>query len=285
MQSRRSVLEVLGQSASAFDARLRETIERRDEALFADRAAERKLSELRSFKGDLEAEVEILETNEVAAGAFRSLCGNEACQFFRRPEESYGRRLLYLKDQLKDFETSFSMLIHEAEGLKANLADHEAAVARATEEKRRTAESIDQRLVAAVDETTAELARVNLRLDRLERVEREKERLNELINRGLRAEEEVNQLRPTRGPAIDQAKIVEARTILGSSMQEWLRTLRTQNVSLDIVVDEEFRLRFGEERFSESSSHSGSTRTRIVLAYHAALLETSLKMGAAIPCS
>jgi hypothetical protein len=96
LRTHSSVLEVLAQSSSSLDERLGEATRHRDAAKFKLNAAERRLADLRRLGQELKAEVQILEMNEIAADAFRTLCGNESCQFFRRPEESYGRRLLYL---------------------------------------------------------------------------------------------------------------------------------------------------------------------------------------------
>ncbi len=280
LQARSSVLEILAQSESSIDTRLREAIEKRGAATFAVNAAERRLAELRRLGQELEAEVDILETNEMAAGAFRTLCGNEACQFFRRPEESYGRRLLYLKDQLKDFHSSFSTLEQDLDRLRMSLEEHEGTVQAALGEKqRRIAETPEGSLVAAVDAITKGLSEVNLLLLQLERVSKEEDRLGELINRGLRAEEVVTDLRPTRGGTADQTRLSDARAEMTRAFREWLATLRTQNVPASITFDEDLRLHLGDERFSEGSSYSGSTRTRIVLAYHAALVETSLRIN------
>jgi hypothetical protein len=101
LRSHSSVLESLAQSSSALDLRLAELAQQRDGARHAIGGAERRLADIRRSGQEIEASIEVLEMNEVAADAFRILCGNESCQFFRRPEESYGRQLLYLKDQRK----------------------------------------------------------------------------------------------------------------------------------------------------------------------------------------
>jgi hypothetical protein len=62
-------------------------------------------------------------------------------------------------------------------------------------------------------------------------------------------------------------------------MDEWLDTLNTSNLTQGVTVDEDFELIIRGETFSRDSSISGSTRTRVVLAFHAALLETALDRG------
>ena len=61
-------------------------------------------------------------------------------------------------------------------------------------------------------------------------------------------------------------------------MQQWLVTLGTQNTK-SAHFDEDFVLYVDGAKFSTTTHQSGSTRTRIVLAFHAALLEVSLARG------
>jgi hypothetical protein len=66
--------------------------------------------------------------------------------------------------------------------------------------------------------------------------------------------------------------------MLGDAMQQWLITLGTQNTRT-AHFDEDFVLYVDGARFATTTHQSGSTRTRIVLAFHAALLEVSLARG------
>lgn len=59
-------------------------------------------------------------------------------------------------------------------------------------------------------------------------------------------------------------------------MARWVKVLKTPNVRGEIVMDENLRVFVNGGRFTETSYQSGSTRTRLVLAHHAAVLETSL---------
>jgi hypothetical protein len=61
-------------------------------------------------------------------------------------------------------------------------------------------------------------------------------------------------------------------------MQQWLATLGTQNMRT-AHFGEDFTLFVDDAKFSTTTHQSGSTRTRIVLAFHAALLEVSLARG------
>lgn len=284
LRSHTSVLETLAKNSSSFDEGIRNATRKRDEAKFSKESAERRLAELRSLGQELQTEVRILEMNEVAAGAFRTLCGNESCQFFRNPEESYGRRLLYLKDQLKDFESSISAINEEMRVFASNLAEAEREVLHALEEKKLSlGNTPGGQIVPMIDALTRDLSAVNLRIERAQVLAARQERIEALIDISLRAEEDVNRLRPTRGTGSDEARLADVRRELTRCFPEWLATLRTQNLPQNISFDDDLRLYLGTERFTENSSFRGSTRTRIVLAYHAAMVEASLTLNGCHP--
>ena len=70
----------------------------------------------------------------------------------------------------------------------------------------------------------------------------------------------------------------DARQMLSDAIQEWLITLGTQNTK-SAYFDDDFTLFVDGAKFATTTHQSGSTRTRIVLAFHAALLEVSLARG------
>lgn len=276
-------IESATQGDSALDAHLRDTRARRD-ALRSELAGlSRRRAQIADVQEDVVAETQALEQNEVAASAFRVLCGNVDCKFFKQPDESYGRRLLYLKDQLKDFGASASTMAQEEGRAGLDLAAAEARLAELTLVKRKATNSpFAVETIAAIEFLTRELSDVSVSLDRLERVAIERRQLDALINSELRASERVSELKPTGGRR-DNSRVLDARAHLARSFNEWVAALRTPNVPIDAVVDEELRVIVGGERFDTKISHSGSTRTRLVLAFHAALLETSIAMGGQHP--
>jgi hypothetical protein len=284
LQRALSFLESVSQVESAQDVRVRKAIERRDEIAFRLKNAKRRKAQLTQVQAEVGAELSAVEQNEVAAEAFRRLCGNEDCKFFRNPDESYGRRVLYLRDQLKDFEFSTGETERELAVLDQQLEAEEAAIRQTMEEKRLSLERTDAgAAVDGVQTMSRELADLRVRIDRMERTSRAAQQLDVLINKEGRAAEDVAGLRPARGARKDNTRLLDARQHLAAAFSGWLLALRTPNVSVDILFDEELRLIVDGERFSSRSSHSGSTRTRLVLAYHASLLETSMAMGGAHP--
>lgn len=55
---------------------------------------------------ELDGESEILGANVQATDVLRQFCGRTDCSLFVNSAQSYGRSLLYLKDQMKDLRAS-----------------------------------------------------------------------------------------------------------------------------------------------------------------------------------
>ncbi|MGE0327930.1 MAG: AAA family ATPase, partial [Polyangiaceae bacterium] len=243
-----SVLESIATSKTSLDDTVVDAVARRDAARFDVENAKRRCQAVGQARADVEAEVRALEQNEVAAEVFRTLCSSQNCRFFRQPEESYGRRLLFLKDQLKDFESAESSIQQEVSRLADTLKVAESEVARAIAQKRR---SIGEGHGDVVDEVTAladDLSTVRMRLGRVAQLEQERERFEALLNQQVQAGERVDELKPARGQG-GAGRLLDARVALAESFNEWLVTLQTPNVQADATFDEELRLILGGERF------------------------------------
>jgi hypothetical protein len=272
-----SALESVSRMDSEFDARVRDASASRDIVHVEVDALLRRVAQVVRVQREVGVELGALEENEVAATAFRHFCGNENCQFFRRPEESYGRRVLYLKDQLKDFESGASQLERELSLQTDRLAESNSNLKTALETK--VASLSQTQGSAAVDDVrglSRELAEVERRIALVARAMNERSALDTLVASEATAADVAEELKPSRAPKRDNSRLLDARSILAQKFGEWLLTLRTPNVSSEALLDDELRLFMGGERLYQQSSHSGSTRTRIVLAFHAAVLETSL---------
>jgi DNA repair exonuclease SbcCD ATPase subunit len=244
----------------------------------------RRRAQLSEVRTEVGAEIGALEQNEIAAGAFRSFCGNAACQLLRKPEESYGRRVLYLKDQLKDFELNTSAVEREIDILEEQVVAAEGELAAMSNERRERVASSGA--AAALDQLrrlSREVTSLQTRIDAIARVEAMRSELEQLLVREQRASEMVADLKPARGPRKEVGRILDARAKLAENFKNWIAILRTPNVSSDVSLDDELRLLLGTEIFGSGSSQSGSTRTRIVLAFHAAVLETSIEINGAHP--
>jgi hypothetical protein len=284
LRARSSVLEVIAAQSSASDEKLNQLRRERDKATFAFNSAVQRLEDLSSYGKTLETQVAIVETNEVAADTFRILCGNTACGFFRSPEESYGRRVLYIKDQIKDFESSMSLLQKDRDRLQGTVVESEELLRRELQQRQTQAESAaGDQIVSDVDRLTREFARLSSQLLQTERYEMENAELKKLIDLTIISEDAANNLRPVRGKSRDDSAAWDAANELGALFNSWLTTLSTPNLPKQIWFEQNFSLMLGGIRFTEDAAFGGSTRTRIVLAFHAALVELSLKMGGSHP--
>ncbi|HMH12381.1 MAG TPA: hypothetical protein VK578_04670 [Edaphobacter sp.] len=279
-----SVLDSVSRGNFPEDEAIAKASADRTAAAFTVESARARMKQMDKLGVELQAEVAILETNEIAAGAFRELCGHEACQFFRSPEESYGRRVLFLKDQLKDFGVSRSGLVAQMNEIQATVSEADRQLESLMRAKKeRLASSIGDDIVSKLNELTKELTELNIRIERIGRHEAEQQKLRAAIDKALAAEQEVERLAPRRGGGSDDSRLIEVRGELTKQFMKWLDVLNAQNISQPVYFDDELNLNLGREKFTENSSTSGSTRTRVVLAFHAAVLEASLRLQGAHP--
>lgn len=226
------------------------------------------------IRAEIDGEVRTLGLNEEARRVFTSfqeICQTPNCGLFLGSTASYGKNLLYLKDQIKDLERNSTRAEIRIEHLQERLSE-------LREERQMLGDKLDSpttsgvdRLVTAVQalttqlvDTEAELGRIAaLKNDRskLFKLEREREliqgRIDGLNNTG-RADNEFNKLR---------LKLRELTV-------KWMNTLVTQNVSRNVDIDLNLRFTFGGE--SLDNIGGGSTTIRLVLAIHAALFEAYL---------
>ncbi len=283
LENMKSAFDNLGDAFSGIDGELHQLT---NEVRVEDRrlaAIDARAERVAATAKEIDAQINIVGSNEVAAGAFRVLCGNEACQFFRTPEESFGRRLLYLKDQLKDLGVASGVLAEERQVVltERTLISNELESLRA-ERRRLAAAPAFRKTTEAIESLATRLAEMDVRIARAEQLRRCNGRVAELGVKRAAAADEVADLKPT-GTRRADVKALDARKMLADSMQTWLGILNTKNIRGATLFDERFRLLIGDELFTETSSYSGSTRTRIVLAYHAALLEVALEMDGEHP--
>jgi hypothetical protein len=94
-------------SASTFFDQEIETLESRlaELALRKSGLIKRK-SQLSLVLSELDGEEDILTANVQATDLLRQFCGRGGCEMFSTSERSFGRSLLFLKDQIKDLQTS-----------------------------------------------------------------------------------------------------------------------------------------------------------------------------------
>jgi hypothetical protein len=238
----------------------------------------RQKGQLTLVLSELEGEVEILGANVQATDLFRQFCSRDDCSLFATAEQSYGRSLLYLKDQIKDLRNSADDIGQSVTKVGERVAVVERAIAvKQSERAARLAASPQAHMIERLDSLTEELVEVELRVAKLQQYEVERAKFERLLDRRTQTHELVEALRP-RGGRRDADAAEDVRQQLTASMQHWIETLRTQNTRT-AGFDDDFVVQIDGAKFSTDTHHSGSTRARIVLAFHAALLEVALARG------
>lgn len=279
-----SASNAISQATAVIDADLQSISARKEDLQFKITSYQRRLGQITSAREELTTELTALEDNEVAANAFRSLCGNQNCQFFRNPEESYGKRLLYLKDQLKDFEFTSGSLEEEIGFFRSELQTQQSSFEEVKERKSKALVGTEGAgLAKLIESMSRELSDICVRLDRIDRISREKAQLHALLDNRERASLRVDALRPTSKGPRDKGQLLDVQHTLTETFKEWLQVLRTKNLPGRIEFDADLDLLLDGITFTSRSHYSGSTRTRMILAYHAALIETSIKLGGQHP--
>jgi hypothetical protein len=255
----------------------------RDAAARELAAARQRRDVLRNLVQEGTADLDLIGTNEIAADAFRRFCGNPACQFFAGASQpdSYGKRVLYLRDQFKDVVAAMDAVGGVLSTGDARLAETEARLVRARTEYDAAAKAkASDRVVAAVDAVTRDLAQMTRNIALSEQVAAEREARDSLaIQRGAVHADLVNH---------DDADVRRRKSVAGAAkrlseaMNRWLTILRANEVGV-LQVDEDLRVTIADKVLTDARGPSGSSRQRLILAYHAALLEVSLELGGSHP--
>lgn len=229
---------------------------------------------IETIRAEIDGEVKTLGLNEEARRVFTSfqeICRVPNCGLFLGSTESYGKNLLYLKDQIKDLERNSLRAEIRVEQLQERL--EELGKERQTlvdNLESPTATGVDQ-LVTAVHALTKQLVDVQAELGRIAAVKDERSKLFKLEQERERIQDRIDGLSNT-GRADNEFN--KLRMKLRELTVKWMQTLVTQNVSTNVDIDLNLRFTFGGETLEVIGG--GSTTIRLVLAIHAALLEAYL---------
>jgi chromosome segregation ATPase len=270
-------IEAIRSSVNFFDREITSLESERNELLGQHGGIAKRKGQLTLVLSELDGEEDILTANVQATDLLRQFCAREGCQMFLTSERSFGRSLLFLKDQIKDLKTSDRSLSRDADTIAKQIGGLDAvlSVKRADRQSAVNA-SPHAEVMGKLNSLTRELVQVELRLAKVQQYALELKKFEHLLNQREQAAAAVAELRPSRGKTA--SAIDDVRRLLSDSMQQWLITLGTQNTRT-ANFDEDFVLYVDGGKFSLTTHQSGSTRTRIVLAFHAALLEVSLARG------
>ncbi|WP_431265793.1 hypothetical protein ACQ859_10920 [Roseateles chitinivorans] len=273
----RESVDAKGTASSALTELLRqkdEQIRTRQIELFELKT---RVAGIETIRAEIDGEVKTLGLNEEALGVFKSfqeICRVPNCGLFLGSSESYGKNLLYLKDQIKDLERNSQRAEIRAEQLSERL--EELGQERQTLVKNLESpgnSGVDQ-LVTAVHALTKQLVGVQSELARIQGLKDERSKLFKLQQERDRIQDRIEGLSNT-GRA-DQA-FKELRQKLRELTVKWMDMLETTSVSRNIDIDLNLRFTFGGETLETiGSGGTSSTTSRLVLAIHGALFEAYL---------
>lgn len=232
---------------------------------------------IEAIRAEIDGEVNTLGLNEEALGVFKSfyeICRVPNCGLFLGSSESYGKNLLYLKDQIKDLERNSQRAEIRAEQLTERLEDLRAERQTLIENIESPSTSGVDQLVTAVQSLTKQLVSVQSELARISGLKDERSKLFKLERERERIQDRIDGL--TNSGRADHA-FNELRRKLRDLTVKWMDMLDTTSVSRNVEIDLNLRFTFGGETLETiGSGGTSSTTSRLVLAIHAALLEAYL---------
>lgn len=227
---------------------------------------------IEKIKSEISSEVDTLGLNEESKRVFESfkdICANKNCGLFMGSSETYAKNLLYLKDQIKDLERNADLASNRVELLKQLNVSTLSEINSLTLQKNKTTQQSDiSNLIETIGRVTSEIFDLEQSRQKLEIFKNQqsifqtftKER-EDLLNR-------INNMKSTSN-AVD-IEFLNVRMKLKELIVKWLDTLKTHNVSHNIIIESDLKMTFGGESLE---SIKGSTKTRLILAIHAAIYE------------
>lgn len=230
-----------------------------------------RISGIEAIRAEIDGEVRTLGLNEEARRVFTSfeeICCRPNCGLFLGSNESYGKNLLYLKDQIKDLERNSLRAEIRIEQLQEALGD-------LREERQTLVGKLDSpstsgvdKLVTAVQALTKQLVDAQAELGRIAALKDERSKLFKLEEERDRIQGRIDGLTNTGRADIGFNKL---RLKLRELTVKWMNTLDTHNVSRNVDIDLGLRFTFNGEGLDLFGG--SSTKIRLVLAIHAALFE------------
>lgn len=272
-----SQIETLRDSVDAKDtanSTLNELLQQKDHQI---RAKATELFELQSrisgidaIRTEIEGEIKTLGLNEEARRVFTSfseICGSANCGLFIGSTESYGKNLLYLRDQIKDLDRNAMRAAIRMEYLEVVLKDLKAERNTLAEKMGAPETSGVDQLVTAVQALTKQLVEVQTELGKIKALHEERLKIVKLEEERLRIQDRIDSL--TNSGRADN-EFNKLRLLLRELAVKWMDILDTKNVPTNVEIDLDLRFKFNGEPLD---LFSGSTKIRLVLAIHAALFE------------
>lgn len=227
---------------------------------------------------EINVEIETLSLNEKARRVFLSfqeICGANNCQLFFESSDAYSKNLLYLKDQIKDLERNRCNDLNTIKELEFQKNENIKKIDDLILELKHV--SINNEMSAVIEAISVlkdKIFELNGLLNELDQVQKYEENLLGVERKRNRALEVYNSY--SNNDRKEIPSILRVKNDLRKKLTKWLDVLRTKNISYDISFTNDFMPILGSERISNLT---GSTLTRVVLAFHAAFFEVVASQG------
>lgn len=224
---------------------------------------------------EINIEINTLNLNEEARRVFLSfdeICGSKKCLLFSTSSDSYGKNLLYLKDQLKDLERNDKTDQMMIDRLKQEKLYLQNLICQIVDERNANFKKGDtSSVVNAASEFKNEIFRLQYDLKKVEEFEIVKQRL---FNAVIERDKILDQYESFDSVRSSNPNLIRLRADMRQLFLDWMDELHTTNVSRDISFKDDFAPVLGMEPVSQLK---GSTKVRAVLAFHATILELAAR--------
>ncbi|MES2611900.1 MAG: hypothetical protein V4679_16740 [Pseudomonadota bacterium] len=235
-----------------------------------------RVSGIFTIRSEIEGEIQTLSLNEESRRAFESffdVCRRPDCGLFVSSSASYAKNLMYLKDQIKDLEANVGRARAQLGLLGERLQDEEAERVSISKKMAQKGDAAGTRqLVAATQTLTRELMLTEQAVASIEQLRQER-------NKFLQFEVERSTVQDRIANLTNNGRQDHAFNSLRVKIQgltvKWMEIIGTPNASRQAEIDLEFKFRFGKQAIDV---FNGSTRSRLILAIHAALFELYLEI-------
>jgi hypothetical protein len=262
----------------AANATLTELLNYKEEKIRASRRLHGELrariSGIESIRNEIEGEIKTLSLNEESKRLFESfsdICARPDCGLFMSSSESYGKNLLYLKDQIKDLKINTSRAEIQLIEIEHRLSEEEQERDLITSKiSLPLVNNTTAQIVTAVQSLTKELIEVEQQLSLAENLRDHRKKYLQLEDDRSKTQDRIALLNDNGRADIEFNKM---RLNVRDLVVKWMDILKTPNASRDIEIDLDFKFRFGVEPLE---AFTGSTKVRLILAIHAAIFEAYL---------
>lgn len=229
------------------------------------------------IKEEINTEIETLNLNEEAKRVFKffkEICPSENCGMFTHSTESYGKNLLYLKDQIKDIERNINLDSKKVENIENEIIFITESINKAEGIKAELIKENDiSSFVNVISEMTSNIFLLEIERSHLLKVSLLEAKYVDSLNKREQALDRQAALQKDSGII---PKLTKLKKEISLSYVKWLDILNTSNISKNISFRDDFYPILGSEKLEQLK---GSTKSRAILAYRAALIEIMGKTG------